>query len=255
MKLKRILFSHYFICTILILAILWGLLSGFFPLKSLENRAHDWMAGFRPGRGDSPVAIVAIDNQSIDALGNWPWPRSCIARMIDHLSDCGASTMGIHLLFPGNEWNPGLEEVRSLRKRFWEEPVLKDTRARKKMDEILVQAEGRLDHDASFHDPELELLAESGLLEKRLRYAHAPGVADPDELGSGHTSILHGVHKVITPDRHRDRAPLQRAVAAHRRLPAISRDRGRQGRSTSSGGGHMVRSVRRPRMAPMLARR
>ena len=148
MKLKKILFSYYTLYSILVLAILWALLSGFFPLNLLEYRTYDWMTGFRPGKGESPVVIVAIDNKSIKAMGNWPWPRSYIARMIEHLTECGAGTLGIHLLLSGGEWNPGLEEIRSLRSHLREVRVLKDPKTRKNMDKIMAQSEKRLDHDA-----------------------------------------------------------------------------------------------------------
>ncbi|MCP4629358.1 MAG: CHASE2 domain-containing protein [bacterium] len=53
------------------------------------------------------MVIPAIDDQSIRQLGSWPWPRSYIAEMVQLLSSHGTHTMGIALLYPTRELNPG----------------------------------------------------------------------------------------------------------------------------------------------------
>jgi serine/threonine-protein kinase len=47
---------------------------------------------------DSSVALLAIDEQSLEQLGPWPWPRDHIARTVDRLRRLGAGTIG--LMFP-----------------------------------------------------------------------------------------------------------------------------------------------------------
>ena len=39
----------------------------------------------QPGNA-ARIAIVAIDDQSVDELGAWPWSRNVLARMLDTLS-------------------------------------------------------------------------------------------------------------------------------------------------------------------------
>jgi adenylate cyclase len=49
--------------------------------------------------GTDAVALVAIDEESIDAEGRWPWPRSKIADLVDYLSDDGAKVIGFDIGF------------------------------------------------------------------------------------------------------------------------------------------------------------
>ena len=50
-----------------------------------------------PTAGSGKIAIVNIDEKSMDEIGSWPWPRSKIAEMIKILSDNGASFIGLDL--------------------------------------------------------------------------------------------------------------------------------------------------------------
>lgn len=48
---------------------------------------------------DAPVRIVDIDDESIRRLGQWPWPRSEIARLTDQLGQAGASVIAFDVVF------------------------------------------------------------------------------------------------------------------------------------------------------------
>ena len=48
---------------------------------------------------DAPVRIVDIDDESIRRLGQWPWPRTDIARLIDRLGQAGASVVVFDVVF------------------------------------------------------------------------------------------------------------------------------------------------------------
>jgi adenylate cyclase len=47
-----------------------------------------------------PVRIVDIDEESLKRLGQWPWPRSEVARLVDRLGELGAQTVALDILFP-----------------------------------------------------------------------------------------------------------------------------------------------------------
>lgn len=49
---------------------------------------------------DVPVRIVDIDEASLDRFGQWPWPRSKIAEMLDKLGAAGVAVVGFDILFP-----------------------------------------------------------------------------------------------------------------------------------------------------------
>ena len=68
------------------------------PTVSLENK----------------IAIVNIDNKSLQQLGPWPWPRHVIADMIRILKNNGAKLIGLDLPLPYKSQNEGLKAVRGL---------------------------------------------------------------------------------------------------------------------------------------------
>ncbi len=47
-----------------------------------------------------PVHIIDIDEASLAAYGQWPWPRSYMAVLTDRLFDHGAVAVGYDVLFP-----------------------------------------------------------------------------------------------------------------------------------------------------------
>jgi len=51
-------------------------------------------------RHSAPAVIVAIDEASLDRFGQWPWPRTLVAKLIDKLSTAGPAAIGVDILFP-----------------------------------------------------------------------------------------------------------------------------------------------------------
>ena len=47
-----------------------------------------------------PVAIVDIDDASLVALGQWPWPRTRLARLIEATRQMGALVIGLDMVMP-----------------------------------------------------------------------------------------------------------------------------------------------------------
>ena len=45
------------------------------------------------------IVIVAIDQESIDEIGRWPWPRSVHAELVDLLSEGGVTAIGLDIIF------------------------------------------------------------------------------------------------------------------------------------------------------------
>lgn len=71
---------------------------------AVDLRAYDLLLTPLPSTATaSPVAVVAIDDASIAALGQWPWPRAVMARLIDRLRDLGAAAIAIDVLFADPE--------------------------------------------------------------------------------------------------------------------------------------------------------
>nr|WP_241093702.1 CHASE2 domain-containing protein [Xanthomonas sp.] len=68
-------------------------------LWRLDNALYDTLVAHWPYPPDSSVVLVAIDDRSLQALGQWPWPRSTHARLLDRLSEAGAKRVALDLVF------------------------------------------------------------------------------------------------------------------------------------------------------------
>jgi adenylate cyclase len=53
----------------------------------------------RPYAFDEPVRIVAIDEESLKRLGQWPWPRERLAALVEALKNAGAAAVVFDFLF------------------------------------------------------------------------------------------------------------------------------------------------------------
>ncbi len=69
-------------------------------VRSLDNRIVDWM--FRC-RGASPtsgqVVIVDIDEKSLEAVGQWPWPRNRFAELLLKIGQYQPRVVGLDMCF------------------------------------------------------------------------------------------------------------------------------------------------------------
>ena len=63
----------------------------------------------------SEIAIVAIDEASLAAIGPWPWPRDVYAQLIDRLAAAGARTIVLASEFESPQSDRGLVYLRQIR--------------------------------------------------------------------------------------------------------------------------------------------
>jgi len=69
-------------------------------LAPLRNHLFDSYQRLMPReRTSAPALVVAIDDTSLDARGQWPWPRSVIAELVRKLAQAGALAVGLDVLF------------------------------------------------------------------------------------------------------------------------------------------------------------
>ena len=88
-------------------------------LKTVENKLFDLHFVLRgprdPGR---QVAIVAIDERSLAALGRWPWHRSVLARLVRTLTDNGAKAIALDIILSEPEVTDELRVVNRMSERI-----------------------------------------------------------------------------------------------------------------------------------------
>jgi adenylate cyclase len=70
-------------------------------LQSLRAFAFDAYQRISPAPAmpDSPVRVVAIDERSVQQLGQWPWPRSTLSHLTDQLGAAGAAAIVFDVVF------------------------------------------------------------------------------------------------------------------------------------------------------------
>ncbi len=86
---------------------------------TLELKSYDLMMNFRSDPGVSnEVVIVDIDNDSIEKLGRWPWPRSLLAKIINKINAGGPRVIGLNIILSEPEESSGLKELAKLRELF-----------------------------------------------------------------------------------------------------------------------------------------
>lgn len=69
-------------------------------INSLELKIFDSMMRLRPERKINPaIQVVEIDDNSIDSLGRWPWPRGYHASFLQILSEFHPKAIGYDILF------------------------------------------------------------------------------------------------------------------------------------------------------------
>jgi len=76
------------------------------PIKaSIDNLVFDQYQRLRPRpyAFDQPVRILDIDDESIQRVGQWPWPRRRMARIVDILAKANVAAITFNVLFSEKE--------------------------------------------------------------------------------------------------------------------------------------------------------
>jgi adenylate cyclase len=89
------------ICVLLLFALVPLRLADPRPLQELRTRTFDFFQVLRPRPQEiRPVVIVDIDEASLKAIGQWPWPRTTVADLVTQITQLGAVAIGFDIIFP-----------------------------------------------------------------------------------------------------------------------------------------------------------
>jgi adenylate cyclase len=85
-------------------------------LARFDNSVYDIV--LRSARTNGPgqhVAIVDVDDRSLSTIGQWPWRRDVVARLVTRLRNAGASAIALDIIFAESDryGQPGDSEGRS----------------------------------------------------------------------------------------------------------------------------------------------
>ena len=69
-------------------------------LQNLRLKAFDGlMRQFPAVKSDTPIVIVDIDSESLHSHGQWPWPRTIMARLVSKISAGSPKVIGFDIVF------------------------------------------------------------------------------------------------------------------------------------------------------------
>ena len=68
---------------------------------NIRRSSFDYYQSFFPISYEaSPVSIVAIDEKSLERYGQFPWPRTLLADLVNKIGKAGPIVIGIDILLP-----------------------------------------------------------------------------------------------------------------------------------------------------------
>jgi adenylate cyclase len=128
--LQKIIRPSYLKVTLLIILIYLGLMAvNLRFIYNLEMKFYDLMFQLRGAEPiGSEIAIVAIDDKSIKAIGRWPWSRKEISRLVEVLRQAEAKVIGFDIIFAEKQESPEVNMLSRLQEKMqqssWKLPEL-----------------------------------------------------------------------------------------------------------------------------------
>src|SRR5262245_28159621 len=83
-------------------------------IPSLERKAYDLGVTATSREPSKQIAVIAIDNTSLENIGRWPWSRKILADMTDQLAAAKAKVIGYTVLLAEPQVDPGYQYITKL---------------------------------------------------------------------------------------------------------------------------------------------
>ena len=88
-------------------------------IQQIHEKTVDWRLADRGANSGSPqVAILAIDEKSIEQEGRWPWPRDKMARLIDRTIRDGAKSVSFDMTFSEEDSNSATPTLTKIKREL-----------------------------------------------------------------------------------------------------------------------------------------
>jgi adenylate cyclase len=197
-----------------------------FPLTEfIELKLYDLKFRFRgPKPAGQEVALIAIDDASIQEVGRWPWSREVMVRLLTRLKEAEPRVAALDIIFAEREISTGMEALRHLRRSLSEAGL-----ASKEIVALLEREEQRADVDRRL----TQAIAQGipTVLGFYFRGVGGKAVADKPERFFGPQALEASTYNLVRfLDQEPRRLPLMGAQGAEVVLPEMS--------ETAAGGGY-----------------
>ncbi len=122
-------------------------------LDTLDLKFYDVCMNLR-GDPESPsnIVMVDIDDDTIEKLGRWPWPRNLIAAGLDKIDAGAPRAIGLNFILSEPENNPGIAAINELEQIFTQELLTKTGETGQMFVEAMAEMQNLLDNDAALAD-------------------------------------------------------------------------------------------------------
>ncbi|MBT5111116.1 MAG: adenylate/guanylate cyclase domain-containing protein [Rhodospirillaceae bacterium] len=129
--------SVSFLSALLVVGLYLGF-ADFQILKFLEGAFLDLRFQIRGAMPpSSPIAIVQIDEKSIQELGRWPWSRQIFANIVNRLHKDEAKLIALDLLFSEKQGSLNLSPIKNLRQSLEERNDISARNGVQKLDDVM----------------------------------------------------------------------------------------------------------------------
>ncbi len=198
----------------LLFALVFGMLAGVVSHTRLfwqqDEAVYDLLAGDWDYPPDPRLAIVAIDDRSLQQLGQWPWPRSVHAHLLDELHKAGVERVALDLMFTEADRKDARQD-QALAEAIQQNgrvilPVLAAAASDASVPEELLPIPAIADVAAGLAHTDIEVDADGVV---RGQYLKA-GLADPNwlSLGAALSGVAEPLPGLVAPTT-RSRSPYQ----------------------------------------------
>jgi len=102
------------ICFIITAITLYRLEPSFLELTELDtyDLRFVYRGHLKPG---NEIALIVIDEKSLDEIGRWEWPRSVLTELIRKLKKCNAKVIGLDIILSEPDQHSELKTITSIR--------------------------------------------------------------------------------------------------------------------------------------------
>ncbi len=119
-------------------------------IDALELKLYDLrMRMLETPASKSDIVLVDIDDDSLEKIGRWPWPRSVISDGLAKISAGQPRLIGLNILFLEPEENSGLKLLKKLEAVFSQKVLDPDNPKEVEFMGLLSQLQSSMDNDAT----------------------------------------------------------------------------------------------------------
>jgi len=97
---RRLRRAHHILVPLAMIAVAVGIRATVPQVEEMRMRVFDIYQRLAPREYvETPVKYVDLDDESLERIGQWPWPRTYIAQMIAQLANAGAAAIVFDIVF------------------------------------------------------------------------------------------------------------------------------------------------------------